>query len=50
MSQLLEQERQQEETLRNQAQRIGELEAIGQEATEGNRELAARLRAREVRG
>ncbi|XP_063147261.1 kinesin-like protein KIFC1 [Candoia aspera] len=47
VSELLEKEQQQEETLQNQARRIGELEALSREVAEGNRELAVRLRARE---
>lgn len=49
VSKLLEKERRLEETCRAQAQRIGQLEAVNQEVTEGSRELAVRLRVREVR-
>lgn len=49
-SELLEKQARLEERCQSQAQRIGQLEALNREVTEGSREQAARLKAREVRG
>uniref|UniRef100_A0A670Z2Z1 Kinesin-like protein n=1 Tax=Pseudonaja textilis TaxID=8673 RepID=A0A670Z2Z1_PSETE len=50
VSELLEKEERLEERCQSQAQRIGQLEALRQELTEGSREQALQLKAREVRG
>lgn len=50
VSELLEKEEQLEERCQSQAQRIGQLEALNREVTEGSREQTVRLKAREVRG
>uniref|UniRef100_A0A8C6VEL2 Kinesin motor domain-containing protein n=1 Tax=Naja naja TaxID=35670 RepID=A0A8C6VEL2_NAJNA len=50
VSELLEKEERLEERCRSQAQRIGQLEALHRELTEGSREQAIQLKAREVRG
>ncbi|XP_058028157.1 kinesin-like protein KIFC1 isoform X4 [Ahaetulla prasina] len=47
VSELLEKEERLEERCQSQAQRIGQLEALNREVTEGSREQAVRLKARE---
>lgn len=49
VSELLEKEERLEERCQSQAQRIRQLEALNREVTEGSREQAVRLKAREVR-